>query len=223
MTDDWRDEAATGLVSIVPLFGPLMADPARRLVRRVREEHSRNQSRALRAAEVTSGLSREDLVARIAENPGLVPILTRVLFAAGMTSQDEVLDALGAAMGVAASDPDQADEIEFLLIGIQDLRLQHIMMLRAASGPPRWWESPEDAADATSARITTEVESSTWNVEALAEAAGLPIETAYIAVSGLANAGFVRAFNALGGMGYLVTELGTTLLDVLEQHARASP
>lgn len=187
----------------------------------MREEHSRSQSRALRAAELTSGLSREDLAVRIGETPGLVPILTRVLFAAGMTSQDEILDALGAAMGVAAADPDQADEIEFLLIGIQDLRRQHIVVLRAASGPPQWWESPEDSADTTSARITTEVESSTWNVEALAEAAGLPIETTYIAVSGLANAGFVRAFNALGGMGYRMTSLGTTLLDVLERYSDA--
>lgn len=51
----------------------------RRLTRAVIAEHKRNRSRALRAAELMSGLSREELAETIAENPRLVPLLTRVL------------------------------------------------------------------------------------------------------------------------------------------------
>ncbi len=80
-SDDWRDEAGAGLVSMVPILGPLMADPARRFVRGLREEHARNHSRALRAAQTLSGLSREDLTERILQNPSLIPIVARVLFA----------------------------------------------------------------------------------------------------------------------------------------------
>lgn len=49
-----------------------------------------------------SGLgSTEDLAAAIADRPQMIPLLTRVLFAAGMNGYDEVLEVLGAAVGTA--------------------------------------------------------------------------------------------------------------------------
>lgn len=222
MTDDWRDEASGGFVSMIPVFGPLLADPARRLSKAIRDEHARVQSRALRAAEVTSGLSREELAERIARTPQLVPIVTKVLFAAGMTGCDETLDALGAALGLAAAEPDRTDAVELVLVGLADLRSEHIQVLRVMQGGPRWLEPPEETADLQSARIISSVQSETWNVEALAELSGLDIDTAYVAATGLCNAGFARAYNALGGMGYRMTALGDVLLEVLARHDDSS-
>jgi hypothetical protein len=92
-------------------------------------EQRRNRSRALRAAELMSGLSREDLAERIADNPRLVPLLTRVLYVSAMTGQDEVLAGLGAALGAAASDEDKIDEAEFMLARIEELRRHHFLIL----------------------------------------------------------------------------------------------
>lgn len=97
----------------------------RRLTRAVVAEQKRNRSRALRAAELMSGLSREDLAETIADNPRLVPLLTRVLYVSAMTGQDEVLAALGAALGAAASDEQRIDEAESMLARVEELRRHH--------------------------------------------------------------------------------------------------
>lgn len=76
-----------------------------------------------------SGLSREDLAERIADNPPLVPLLTRVLYVSAMTGQDEVLAALGAALGAAASDEQTIDEAEFMLARVEELRRHHFQIL----------------------------------------------------------------------------------------------
>lgn len=206
---------------MVPILGPLMADPARRFVRGLREEHARNHSRALRAAQTLSGLSREDLTERILQNPSLIPIVARVLFASAMTGQDEILDALGAALGSVVLQPDRVDDVELVLIGLQDIRRHHVAALRVLDGPPEWREEGEEGGDnpgVQAAKITTDVERLTWNVEAVAGRTGMPVDTTYVTVTGLANAGFVRALGAMGGLGYRITDLGRTLLEVLERY-----
>lgn len=46
-----------------------------------------------------------------------------------MTAQDEVLVALGAALGAAASDEQAIDEAEFMLARVEDLRRHHFQIL----------------------------------------------------------------------------------------------
>ena len=123
---DWLDEAAGALVGMtLPIVGPLLQEPAKRLVGSVRAEHARNRDRALRAAVQMSGLTREELAERICTTPKLVPLLTRVLHEVGMTGQVEVLDALGAALGDAIREPSRSDEVELVLIGLESVRKQH--------------------------------------------------------------------------------------------------
>lgn len=76
-----------------------------------------------------SGLSREDLAETIADNPRLVPLLTRVLYVSAMTGQDEVLAALGAALGAAVKDEGKIDEAEFMLARVEELRRHHFQIL----------------------------------------------------------------------------------------------
>lgn len=216
--DDWRDDALAALVSMTPFVGPLLEGPARRLSVQMRAEHRRNGSRALDAAVAMSGLSRDDLAERIASDGRLVPLVTRVLYAAAMTGQDEILDALGAALGTAANDPDQTDEVELLLIGLTDLRRHHVRVLRSAAGPPIWLEPEREHDGVEPAKIAPVDDAQSWNIEGLASVSGLQTEVAYIAATGLANAGFLQAFSAFGGTGYQITSLGRNLIDVLTQY-----
>lgn len=214
---DWRDEAGAGAISLVPFIGPLLADPARRLIGAVRAEYARNHSVALRAAEVTSGLTREELAERIATHPRLIPVLTRVLFAAGMTGQDEILDALGAALGAAAAAPEQVDDVELLLIGLQDLRRQHVTVLRVVGGGrPQW-----DEESKTPPNNEVQAEIAGWNVLAISNRCALSEETVHLAAVGLDRAGFVRTFSAIGGLGFAITQLGHTLIEVLDSYDAA--
>lgn len=217
---DWRDEAAAGLVSMLPLIGPLLAEPARRVSRGFRDEITRNQSRALKAAELLSGLTREDLAERIAADPRLIPVATRVLFAAGMTGQDEVLDALGAALGTAVSDPDSAEDVDLLLLGLQNLRRHHITLLRRATGTPQWLGMPDEGKQPETSTGCDLIEADTWHLNALAVLTHASEDSTHVVVRGLVNAGFMRGVaGAYGSQDYyVVTSLGRTLLDVLAQY-----
>ena len=79
------DELVEGAVGMVPVFGPLMAPLASRVTRSFRDEYRRNTSTALSAAERRAGMSREELAEAIADDPRLIPLVTRLLYAAGMT------------------------------------------------------------------------------------------------------------------------------------------
>jgi hypothetical protein len=52
-----------------------------------------------------------------------------VLYAAGMTGQDTILRALGAALGEAIQDPEKIDEAGLLPSGMAELREHHIVIL----------------------------------------------------------------------------------------------
>lgn len=126
--DRVAEDLVEGFAGLFP-GGSLVGVGLRRLTRAVVAEQKRNRSRALRAAELTPGLSREDLAETIADNPRLVPLLTRVLYMSAMTGQDEVLAALGAALGAAASDEQKIDEAEFMLARVEELRRHHFQIL----------------------------------------------------------------------------------------------
>ena len=211
---NWLDELVGASVGALSLG--LLSGPVARLSAKARAELARNRSTAVRAAETLTGMAREDLGERIADNPQLVPIAARVLWQAGMTGQDEVLEALGAVLGNAAAHPERSDEAELLLLGVESIRRQHIRLLRAMSGTPQWKSGePEPYEGLQPAEVTALGEEERWNIEALADAAGCSEDAASLAATGLANAGFARALSVYGGTGYQVTELGRSLLLVL--------
>ncbi|WP_244928544.1 hypothetical protein [Nocardioides sp. W7] len=220
---NWFDEALAAGAGLIPIAGPFLEGPASRLVGKVREEQARLRSKALRAAERVSGLSREALAERIEVRPELVPITVRVLHLAGMKGQDEMLTLLGAALGTAAANPDRASEVELLLSGIASLRGEHIRVLKAMSRTPKWRKLPKELLD-RSVRPSETVEATAWNPEALADEVLLANDVAWQCILGLEAAGFVRSQPMSGfavsdpSSGYTVSKTGQVVLDVLHEH-----
>ncbi len=117
-----------------------------------------------------------------------VPLLARVLHAAGMTGQDDTLCALGMALGEAVNKRDEIDTVEMLLAALQDIRRQHILVLRALAG-----ETPlVDPAGASRA----------WTDDNVPGHVPMPEDHTRIALLGLVNAGLVRMSSGFGGMRY---------------------
>jgi len=203
--DRLSDEIPGALAAtLVPGAGSLAAPVLKFLAKESRRELKRLRSRALKAAERTSGLTREELSAQIVNEPRLVPLATRVLFEAGMTGQDEILDALGAALGEAARAPERCDELESVLIGIARIRRAHIKVLRAL-GPDR-----PRAGDGREV---------TWGGANAAEKVAIDEETVRRLLADLAAAGFMTGWSAFDDLGYTVNALGLALLEVLDQYA----
>lgn len=105
-----------------------------RLTKKLQAEWRRNTSRALKAAEQASGLSREDLEDLLSSHPETVPLLVQVLYAAGTNGHDATLRSMGAALGLAAQavkarDSHTAAEIESALRSIRDFDDRHFAVL----------------------------------------------------------------------------------------------
>src|SRR5450631_2725122 len=128
--DSLADDIVEGIVSLIPIAGPLAAPLAKRLTRAVRAERARNFSVAIKAAERMSGRTREQLAEAIEEDPRLVPLVTRLLYAAGMTGQEESLWLMGAAFGDAVREPEKLDDAEMVLGAMTDLRAHHVRVLQ---------------------------------------------------------------------------------------------
>lgn len=217
--DDGLLDSTAGEIATV-FTGGVGSALAGRLFGVVRKEVERARSVAIAAAEDVTGLKREDIAEKIADDPRLVPLVARTLYAIGMTNQDEILAALGAALGDAVSNPTRIDEVELIVIGLQDLRRTHISLLRTLAGEPRWLSRTDRPPydDMQPVAVTALGEAERWNVEAIAEVSGLDDDEIAVLVTALANAGFVRALGVYGGTGYQVTSQGRTLLAVLETY-----
>jgi hypothetical protein len=178
-------------------FGKLAA-------KKVREEWERNHSKSLRAAERISGMTREDLADNISEDPRLIPLAIRVLYAAGMTGQDVILRALGTALGEAVVNREKIDEAEMILIGLAELRKQHITILKIMSAEP-----PESTPD----------NPHYWHSRLLAETSSFTSDLVNVYLSGLARSGFIRQVGNAYGVCHEITQLGRTALEVLNELA----
>ena len=147
-------------------------------------------------------MSREELADNISEDPRLIPLATRVLYAAGMTGQDAILRALGTALGDAVRDREKIDEVELLLIGIADLRKQHIVILETMTEPARSSKLP-----------------AYWHSELLAQKSGFSRDLVNMCLSGLVRSGLIRQIDEAYGVCYEISELGQTALEVLNELA----
>jgi hypothetical protein len=201
--DSLADDIAAGAAEMVPVVGPILGVFGKRLSRSMREEWARNSSKALRAAERISGLSREELADHISVNPRLIPLTTRVLYAAGMTGQDPILRALGAALGEAVRDPQKIDESEILLIGMTELRAHHIVILEVMTENP---PTPRNAKSAVQY----------WVGSALADKSGYSRDVVNMCIAGLVRSGLISQAESTYGVSYEITDLGRTALEVLD-------
>jgi hypothetical protein len=197
------DDLAGGVVELVPGVGAILAPFAKRAVKNIREEWARNNSKALRAAERVSGMSREELADRISENPRLIPLATRVLYAAGMTGQDAILRALGTALGHAVQDPKKIDETELLLTGMADLRKHHVVILGIMTERRPHTTEPNTFVY--------------WTPETLASKSGYRRYLVDICIAGLVRSGLILMVDDAYGVCYEISDLGRIALEVLNE------
>lgn len=205
MTDEGESLLQRLLGSVVP--GPAGV-AIEHLSGRAAAEIRRARSHALRVASELSGLTREELAARIEQDPQLVAMGVRFLYECGMNAHEEILGLLASAYGSALHNPDHADELELIQMGIERLRPQHIRVLEVLEKP-----TPEDLT-----KTPLEGEN-VWSDGSIAEALTWSDGQAYAAATGLINAGFARAETVWqGALGVRLTPLGEALLDVLRTY-----
>jgi hypothetical protein len=178
-----------------------------RFTSHLREEWTRKSSIALEAAERAAELTREELGEVIANHPRLVPLATRLLYAAAMNGHEDTLRAMGSAFGDAVRDPDGIDESELILTALADLTEDHArtLLLLSAEPPER-----ED-----SARV--------WTAATLAEESKIPPRSAILCLGALLARGLVDAGSGFGRRepSYEITEPGKQVLQALREYANA--
>ena len=201
---------AAALGAFVP--GGFLARPLLgRLVDQIQREYERNTSHALRTASRVSGLSREDLLEFIEENPRGVPLYLLVLHAAGMNGYDETMRAMGAVFGQAAQsakndDSRAVDRADAALRAMSNLTPYHFRTLRYLREHP-----------ATPNRDGGK-NYSTTTPDAVALGLGFPVEDAAQYLLNLAAAGLVTMITGLfgGGTGHEVTPIGDAVCEAAE-------
>lgn len=196
--------AADVASSVVPGAGPLV----QRFFLALQSEWSQLRSKSLKAAEVVAGMSREDLAERIEANPELVPLATRLLYEAAMSGQDAILDAMGAAFGVAASDLQKVDDCEVILGGLRNLRGTDVHILQHMRGGDTLFRREGSPAEGES-RLPNET-------FLQATIMGVSEEAYTFALIRLVNQGFARSIAVLGGTGFEISDLGDVLCDALQ-------
>lgn len=203
LVDQIGGDVLNSVVEVVAGSIPGVGAAAEALVRKVRQEHQRRRSIALRAAEDASGLTREEIAEAIAKEPRLVPLVTRVLYAAGMNGHDATLKAMGAALGQAVGRPDAIDEAELILTALADLTDNHARTLLLLSKDP-----PELSG---TARV--------WTVELLERKSDLAPRATSLCLAALVARGLAAVTTGFGGGNvYGITMLGWDVLAVLREY-----
>jgi hypothetical protein len=201
-----EDLTAEGLGAIVPFGGAI----GKRIARSISEEWQRNRSKALRAAEDASGLSREDFAEWAEREPRAIPLYLKVLWAAGMNGHDQTLKALGAVLGQAAKATQRGDEgafedAELALRAMAELGPRHFKVLEVLQ------RGVVTSAGKDGSGVYTQ-----FTPKYVAQQAKLGEDVAHQCLINLAGAGLATTLSVLGGMAYPITDLGRAVLSAAE-------
>jgi hypothetical protein len=207
--DDKTGETVDDGASLVPtlLLGPfagVAAPLVKRLSKTVRHESQRRHSVALAAAERVSGMSREDIAVAIADNPDLVPLLTRLLYTSGMTRDDRTLRLLGAALADAVVHPARIHDADMISRVLTDFTPAHFVVLRTMSEPNTFRRNPDDIADE-------------WQESVVIHESGLPPGVGRMALSGAIAAGLVIEVGKVMGHTVVLSDFGRTALELIDE------
>jgi hypothetical protein len=209
MTDESMiDKFAESGGAMVPLIGPFTGLIAGEISKALRMRIARNASVAIAAAEAIARMSRDELGRAIADNPELVPLYVRILYAAGMNGSEKVLVAMGIFLGKAINDVKKGntefgDEAELVLKSLDnlstiDFKILEILVsmhLLDSEGTPRTHLLPAEIAEATK----------------------LESEMAGYRLLALASSGLVSMTSLIGGMGYGITDMGRAVLAAIAE------
>jgi hypothetical protein len=192
-----RKALAEAAGAFAPGFGALLDHV---LLGPLRAEWQRNGSKALRAAEAASGLTREAFQERLTADPAMQPLLTRLLFSAGMNGHDPTLAAMGAALGACMREAARLDECALILAALADLNASHTTMLQLLAGEPPLHGEEHRA----------------WTVPTALAGANLPATVAPLVLAALVARGLAQEHTGgYGGSTLRITALGTTVLELL--------
>jgi len=167
--------------------GPLLAALGEPLFEKAAAEWRRNASTVLAVACRRAGRSREDLEELIDQDPRLIPLVTRALFAAGMSGQDRVLSLLGGFLGDAFSDLSRTEEVATFLAAVSTLTEHHIKVLELLEMDPG---TASALPDLTGQR---------WTTGLLVHCTDMREELTLAAVQGLFVTGFAADVGLDGG------------------------
>lgn len=198
--------AGEALALLIP-FGGVIGE---RLAGAIRREITRSMSSALKAAERSSGLSREDLEAWLNQDPRAVPLYLKVLWAAGMNGHDSTMRALGSVLGSAAKaslcgEPDAVEEAELALQALSQMGPKHFRVL-AALGESQVTYSQDGSENLRQ-----------FTPAYIAERYGWAPHVASMCMINLAAAGLADTQPVLGPLAYVITELGIAVLQAASE------
>ncbi|GAA0631917.1 hypothetical protein GCM10009547_39700 [Sporichthya brevicatena] len=156
-------------------------------------------------------MSREDIEANLDQNPQLLTLTNRVLWAAGHSGQDRVLRILAGFLADAIRQPSLADEVTALMGSLESLSEHHIRVLELCSTP-----APDAAANEPNPLARY------WNEKQILEHAGFRSELVAVALRGLAGAGLLDdrkndTWDSVLTPMFQVTEMGNAVLDALRK------
>ena len=138
-------------------------------------------------------------------DPRLVPLYLKVLWAAGMNGHDEVLQAMGCALGsalhaAASDDVTTLEDAELALRAMGDLTPRHFVVLRVLA----------KQSNAMQPSGNRDLGAST--PEAVAKETGFSDDVTHQCLLNLAGAGLAQARSVYGGTAYPITNLGLAVI-----------
>lgn len=125
-----------------------------RMVRPVVDEHRRRISVALRAAEAATGNTREEIEKIVAQDPEILSLYIRVLYAAGNSGNDQTLRMLGETLMHTFEAPSRASENEVIVSAIEGLTRDQLLVLQACDDSP---QRAGDISDILSGKLSPEL------------------------------------------------------------------
>jgi hypothetical protein len=205
--DSLADSLAADALGLVLPFGNTIGQ---RGAAAIRQEWSRLTSRALKAAERSSGITREELAEWIERDPRALPLYMKVLWSAGMNGYEQTLRAMGAVLGEAAKatvagEDEAMERAELALQAMANLGPMHFKVLAALS------KSVVVVGEHGGENLRQ------FTPDFVSEVAGMSESLAAQCSLNLANSGLTELTSVLGGNAFPLTDLGRAVLRAAEQ------
>jgi hypothetical protein len=194
----------SGVSGALPIFGGFVEPIAENILQKAKEEWTRNHSKALEVAQRAAGLERDQLGEAIANNPSLIPLYVRILYAAGMNGHDEVLRTIGTLFGGAVkevldSDTYSLDYLEAILSSLDGLGPIHFRILHALESG----QIPNESGSKDQTQHSSDLISAHLTIDQ---------DLADMCLNNLASAGLIITVSGYSSLVYKMSNVGRQVL-----------
>jgi hypothetical protein len=184
----------SGVSGALPIFGGFVEPIAENILQKAKEEWTRNHS----------GLERDQLGEAIANNPSLIPLYVRILYAAGMNGHDEVLRTIGTLFGGAVkevldSDTYSLDYLEAILSSLDGLGPIHFRILHALESG----QIPNESGSKDQTQHSSDLISAHLTIDQ---------DLADMCLNNLASAGLIITVSGYSSLVYKMSNVGRQVL-----------